>query len=63
MLEREGIKPDCRNSKKEMTHGYDKAFVLVSGGMRPSKKRHMKETHLRQVSVDSVCMVAIQFYP
>ena len=47
MLERKGIKPVCGKSKKEMTHGCDVAFVFVSGGMRPSIKRHMKETYLR----------------
>ena len=32
-LKREGIWPVYSNSKKDMRPGYDKAFVLVSGGI------------------------------
>ena len=32
-LKKEGIRPVYCNSKKDMTPGYDKAFVSVSGGI------------------------------
>ena len=43
-LEREGIRrPIYSNSKEDMTPGYDKAFVLVSGGIRLHEEEDMGE--------------------
>ena len=46
-LERQGITPICKNSKKDMVPGHDKASVIVSGGIRPQVKSDMEEIYLR----------------
>ena len=46
-LERQGITPICKNSKKDMVPGHDKASVFVSGGIRPQVKSDMEEIYLR----------------
>ena len=47
-LEREGIRrPIYSNSKEDMTPGYDKAFVLVSGGIYPHEEEDMGGIYLR----------------
>ena len=47
-LEREGIRrPIYSNSKEDMTPGYDKAFVLVSGGIRLHEEEDMEGIYLR----------------
>ena len=47
-LKKEGIRrPIYSNSKKDMTPGYDKAFVLVSGGIRLHEEQDMEGIYLR----------------
>ena len=47
-LKKEGVRrPIYSNSKKDMTPGYDKAFVLVSGGIRLHEEQDMEGTYLR----------------
>ena len=47
-LEREGIRrPIYSNSKEDMTPGYDKAFMLVSGGIYPHKEEDTEGIYLR----------------
>ena len=47
-LKKEGIRrPIYSNSKKDMTPGYDKAFVLVSGGIRIHEEQDMEGIYLR----------------
>ena len=47
-LKREGIRrPIYSNSKEDMTPGYDKAFVLVSGGIRLHEEEDMDGIYLR----------------
>ena len=46
-LEKQGITPICKNSKKDMVPGHDKASVFVSGGIRPHVKSDMEEIYLR----------------
>ena len=51
-LRKQGIKPVCQNSKKDMTPGHDEASVLVSGGIYPYKRRDMEEIYLRLLEHD-----------
>ena len=51
-LEIEGIKPICRNSKRDMVPGHDKASVCVSEGIYPHVKRDMEEIYLRLLEHD-----------
>ena len=51
-LERQGITPICKNSKKDMVAGRDKASVFVSGGICPYVKRDMEEIYLRLLEHD-----------
>lgn len=47
-LKGEGVRrPIYSNSKKDMTPGYDKAFVLVSGGIRLREEEDMEVIYLR----------------
>ena len=46
-LEEQSITPARQNSKKDMTPGYEKASVLVSGAICPKIKRDMDEIYLR----------------
>ena len=46
-LEKQGIRPECNNSKKDMVPGHEKAFVSVSGGIYPYIKMDMEQTFLR----------------
>ena len=51
-LKREGIRrPIYSNSKEDMTPGYDKAFVLVSGGIYLHEKGDMEGIYLRSVFI------------
>ena len=51
-LEKQGITPICKNSKKDMVPGHDKASVFVSGGICPHVKRDMEEIYLRLLEHD-----------
>ena len=46
-LAQQCITPVCQMSKEDMTPGYDKANVNVSGGIYAYKPRHMEEIYLR----------------
>ena len=47
-LKKEGVRrPIYSNSKKDMTPGYDKAFVLVSGGIRLHEEQDMEGIYVR----------------
>ena len=64
----------CQNSKEDMTPGYDKAYVNVSGGIYAYEPRHMKEIYLRLLATHpddaelQVCIVSgeevarVEFY-
>ena len=51
-LEKQGITPICKNSRKDMVPGHDKASVFVSGGICPYIKSDMEEIHLRLLEHD-----------
>ena len=51
-LGEQGITPICKNSKKDMTPGYDEASVFVSEGIYPYKRRDMEEIYLRLLEYD-----------
>ena len=51
-LEMQGITPICKNSKKDMVPGHDKASVFVSEGIYPYVKRDMEEIYLRLLEHD-----------
>ena len=51
-LKEDGIRPICKNSKKDMVPGHDKASVLVSGGICPHVKSDMDEIYLRLLEHD-----------
>ena len=46
-LETQGITHTCKNSKKDMVPGHDKASVFVSEGIYPYVERDMEEIYLR----------------
>ena len=46
-LEDKGIKPCKGSSKKDMIPGHDKAFVFVSGGIRPFDENEMEDFYLK----------------
>ena len=46
-LAQQCITPVCQMSKEDMTPGYDKVYVNVSGGIYAYKPRHMEEIYLR----------------
>ena len=46
-LSQQRITHDYQMSKKDMTPGYDKAYVNISGGIYAYKPRHMEEIYLR----------------
>ena len=46
-LEKQGIRPEWNNSKKDMVPGHEKAFVSVSGGICPYIKMDMEQIFLR----------------
>ena len=52
-LEKRGITPIYKNSKKDMTPWHDKASVLVSEGISPYIKRDMEQIYLRLLEHDS----------
>ena len=49
-LENEGITHYDTTSRRNMMPGRDKAFVFVSGGVRPACTEDMKDFYLRLVS-------------
>ena len=51
-LEKQGITPIYKNSRKDMVPGHDKASVLVSGGICPQEKSDMEEIYLRLLEHD-----------
>ena len=51
-LEKQGITPICKNSKKDMVPGQDRASVFVSGGICPHVKSDMEEIYLRLLEHD-----------
>ena len=52
-LEKRGITPIYKNSKKDMTPWHDKVSVLVSEGICPYIKRDMEQIYLRLLEHDS----------
>ena len=46
-LEKQGIKPECGNSKEDMVPGREKAYVSVSGGICPYIRTDMEQIFLR----------------
>lgn len=51
-LEKKGVTPICKNSKKDLIPGHDKVFVSVSGGICSYVKRDMEEIYLRLLEHD-----------
>ena len=51
-LEKGGITPVCKNSKKDLIPGRDEVSVLVSGGIFPYIKKDMEEIYLRLLEHD-----------
>ena len=52
-LKKQGIKPICQNSKKDMVPGHDKASVFVSEGIYPHVKSDMDEIYLKVLEDDA----------
>ena len=52
-LKKQGIKPICQNSKKDMVPGHDKASVFVSDGIYPLVKSDMEEIYLKLIEDDA----------
>ena len=48
-LEVRGIMPREGNSKRDMIPGKDKAFIVVSGGIRPFSEKEVEDFYLRFV--------------
>ena len=46
-LEKQDTTPVYKNSKKNLTPGYDKASVSVSGGIYPYIRKEMREIYLK----------------
>ena len=51
-LEKGGITPVCKNSKKDLIPGHDEVSVLVSGGICPYIRKDMEEIYLRLLEHD-----------
>ena len=51
-LEKRGVTPTYRNSKKDLIPGHDNVSVFVSGGICPYKERAMEEIYLRFLEHD-----------
>ena len=51
-LEKQGITPICKTSKKHLVPGHDKASVFVSGGICPHVKSDTEEIYLRLLEHD-----------
>ena len=51
-LEKQGITPIYKNSRKDMVPGHDKASVLVSGGICPREESDMEEIYVRLLEHD-----------